>query len=101
MARGTGDADYLVTLRDTLATLLAQFRPELVLYDAGVDVHRADRLGHLDLTDHGLQERDRHVLQTCRESGIPIAAVIGGGYDRDIVALAARHAILHRTAATL
>jgi len=101
LARGTGDADYLVTLRDTLATLLAQFRPELVLYDAGVDVHRADRLGHLDLTDHGLQERDRHVLQTCRESGIPVAAVIGGGYDRDIVALAARHAILHRTAAAL
>lgn len=101
LPRGTGDANYLVTLRETLATLFAQFRPELVLYDAGVDVHRADRLGHLDLTDPGIQARDRHVLQTCRESRIPVAAVIGGGYDRDIAALAARHAILHRTAAAL
>ncbi|WP_018952297.1 histone deacetylase [Thioalkalivibrio sp. AKL12] len=101
LARGTGDEAYLATLRDTLAILIDDMRPDLVVYDAGVDVHQADRLGHLQLTDAGLEVRDRHVLQVCRERAAPVAAVIGGGYDRDITALADRHAILHRTAVSL
>ena len=31
-------------------------------------------------------------------AGVPIACVIGGGYDRDAEALARRHALLHRAA---
>jgi acetoin utilization deacetylase AcuC-like enzyme len=34
-----------------------------------------------------------------RERGIPVCGVIGGGYSRDIAALAARHAILFEVAA--
>ncbi|WP_017942527.1 MULTISPECIES: histone deacetylase [unclassified Thioalkalivibrio] len=101
LARHTGDDAYLAALRDVLAVLLRDVRPDLVIYDAGVDVHGADRLGHLDLTDDGIEARDRHVLQVCREMATPVAAVIGGGYDRDIAALADRHAIIHRTAAYL
>lgn len=37
--------------------VLASFRPDLVLYDAGVDVHVHDALGRLAVTDQGLYRR--------------------------------------------
>lgn len=101
LPRGTDDAAYLARLGHCLPQLLAQFAPDLVFYDAGVDVHADDRLGHLALTDEGLLTRDHFVLATCREANIPVAAVIGGGYDRDLEALAHRHAQLHRAASVL
>ena len=101
LPRGTGDARYLAHLEASLPQLLAQFAPDLVLYDAGVDVHADDRLGHLAMSDTGLHARDHFVLATCREAGIPVAGVIGGGYDRDLEALAHRHAQLHRAAFAL
>ena len=96
---GTGDEAYLETLRDVLPGLIERVSPDIVFYNAGVDPHRDDRLGRLSLTDQGLADRDRSVIETCRDRGLPVACVIGGGYSDDIDALAARHAILHRTAA--
>ncbi len=99
LARHVDDDGFMATLADELVALLERLQPDLVIYDAGVDVHYADRLGHLALTDRGLARRDRYVIETCRDRGIATAGVIGGGYDHDLDALAARHAILHREAA--
>ena len=96
---GTDDGPYLDALRQTLPGMLAAARPDLVFYNAGVDPHHDDRLGRLALTDAGLAARDRFVITTIRDRGIPLAGVMGGGYGDDIDALARRHAILHRTAA--
>lgn len=41
--------------------MLTCFRPDLVLYDAGVDTHMHDSLGKLNLTDRGLQRRELQV----------------------------------------
>lgn len=98
LAAGTGDDEYLAVLRSHLLPLLMRLQPDLVMYDAGVDVHKEDRLGKLALTDDGIFERDRTVLQACRQSGIPVACVIGGGYGDDMVALVYRHSLLHRAA---
>ena len=40
-----------------LPGLLDSFRPDLVLYDAGVDPHTDDDLGRLRLTDTGAWAR--------------------------------------------
>lgn len=98
LPRGTGDEAYLAELCGLLPWLLEQVQPELVLYDAGVDVHVEDRLGHLALTDAGLLARDEAVLRACRRRGIATACVIGGGYDRDLDRLARRHALLFEAA---
>lgn len=90
---GTGDDTYLDTIDRTLHPLLDQHKPDLVLYDAGVDVTADDELGYFTLTWEGLRLRDRMVLQHCRRRNIPVATVIGGGYGRDRAALARRHAI--------
>ena len=94
----TGDDAYLDRLRAYLPALLKQVQPDLVLYDAGVDVHKDDRLGKLALTNEGVFERDRTVLQLCKTACYPVACVIGGGYGEDIPALIYRHSLLHRAA---
>ena len=88
----------MTTLRTHLPGMLEDFAPDLVLYDAGCDVHVDDRLGKLCLTDEGIRQRDRHVFQTCVQYGIPVASVIGGGYSESKATLAARHAIVIRSA---
>ncbi|GJP38040.1 hypothetical protein CLOM_g22474 [Closterium sp. NIES-68] len=96
---GTGDAHYLALLADHLSSVLTSFRPDLVLYDAGVDPHMDDALGKLCLTDQGLFRRDMQVIDTCVGMGIPVAAYVGGGYHRNVQVLAHRHCLLHRAAA--
>ena len=96
---GVGDEGYLAILEAVLPARLRHCRPDLVFYNAGVDPHSSDRLGRLALTDDGIAARDRLVVQSCRDVGVPLACVVGGGYDPDIDALAARHAILFETAA--
>ena len=98
LPEGTGDAAYMACLSRHIPVLLEKVRPDLVFYDAGVDVHEDDRIGRFSLSDEGLRRRERFVIETVRAAGIPLACVIGGGYDRDVPALVRRHAILHRAA---
>ncbi|PZR71658.1 MAG: histone deacetylase, partial [Stutzerimonas stutzeri] len=95
---GMGDEAYLQVVHDTLNYLLPIYQPDLVLYDAGVDVHRDDALGLLSLTDAGLAARDSAVLDHCLGRDIPVVGLIGGGYDKDRALLARRHATLHVSA---
>lgn len=95
---GMEDAAYLEKLAAALANL-AQLQPGIVFYNAGVDPHTDDRLGRLALSDEGLAARDAMVISHFRERAIPLCGVIGGGYSRDVDAVAARHAILFKTAA--
>jgi acetoin utilization deacetylase AcuC-like enzyme len=95
---GMEDQAYLQTLAYYLPDLLSQVRPDLILYDAGVDSHLGDRLGKLALTDTGLYCRDMQVLGTCLAQGYPVACVIGGGYCEDLNSLVYRHSLLHRAA---
>jgi acetoin utilization deacetylase AcuC-like enzyme len=85
---GTGDEGYMDRLTEVLPDLLDSVAPDLVLYDAGVDVFAGDRLGRLELSLTGITRRDSYVIAQCRRRNIPVAGVIGGGYDRDVRALA-------------
>ncbi|MDP2504594.1 histone deacetylase [Oceanobacter sp. 3_MG-2023] len=95
------DAAYLTVVRDTFERLIHEHQPELVIYDAGVDVWEGDGLGHLNITLEGIQQRDRWVLAYCQQRGIPVVTVIGGGYDKDHQRLAERHASVVKTASIL
>jgi acetoin utilization deacetylase AcuC-like enzyme len=93
---GLDDDGYLQILASYLPDLLTQVKPDIVLYDAGVDTHVSDRLGKLSLTDTGIYRREMQVISTCLAYGYPIAAVIGGGYSRNLNELVYRHSLLHR-----
>lgn len=51
---GLDDDGYLGAVADVLPRVLAQFKPDLVLYDAGVDVHVDDALGRYVCSSHAL-----------------------------------------------
>lgn len=95
---GLEDSAYLDVVETTLNRLLAEQQPDLVLYDAGVDVWASDELGRLNISWDGIRQRDEIVLTTCLQRHIPIATVIGGGYDKDHHRLAVRHAIIVQAA---
>jgi acetoin utilization deacetylase AcuC-like enzyme len=82
------DAEYLERLDETLAEIWQRFTPEAVFYIAGADPYHADRYGRMKLTKEGLRERDRRVAAACRERGLPVVAAMGGGYARDVDAVA-------------
>ena len=98
LPRQLDDQGYLKVVDDVLGYLLPMYQPDIVLYDAGVDVHRDDALGYLALTDAGIASRDRMVIEHCLGRDVPVCAVIGGGYSKDRNALAQRHALLHHSA---
>jgi acetoin utilization deacetylase AcuC-like enzyme len=101
LPRNTDDHAYLKVVDDVLSYLLPLYQPDIVLYDAGVDVHKDDALGYLALTDAGIANRDRMVIDHCLARDIPVCAVIGGGYSNDREALARRHGLLHHSAAQI
>lgn len=100
LADRTGDGEYLTRLAEVLPRVLAESAPDLVVYVAGADPHEGDALGRLALTFDGLARRDAYVLTQCREVGIPVAVVIGGGYGRVIEDTVAVHAETARIVAS-
>ena len=101
LEQGMSGEDYMSSLSHHLPWLLDLLRPELVLYDAGVDVHRDDLLGRLMLSDADIHKRDLYVIDACVGRGIPCACVIGGGYSKDIMELSKRHTLVHRAASRI
>jgi acetoin utilization deacetylase AcuC-like enzyme len=98
---GLEDDAYLALLAAHLPGLLEEVRPHLVFFDAGVDPHVDDRLGRLALSAAGIERRERLVLETCLNAGVPVAGVVGGGYAPDLEQLVRLHAILPRVASEL
>ncbi|MDM7859713.1 histone deacetylase [Alteromonas sp. ASW11-36] len=101
LAKGTLDKAYLEVVDEALQLALRLSRPDAVIYDAGVDIHIDDDLGHLHISSAGVFARDSLVFDTCAAHNLPVAAVIGGGYQRDINALVDVHMQLFRAAGVL
>ena len=89
LADGIDDSGYLTKLEETLAPFLIEHRPQLILYQAGVDPFAGDRLGRLALTLEGLRARERLVMRLA--AGTPVASTVGGGYGDDALEIARRH----------
>ncbi|GAA5217460.1 histone deacetylase [Corallincola platygyrae] len=94
LGKAMEDEAYIGVVIDTLDRCLAEFKPDFVIYDAGVDVYANDPLGLLNISLDGIRGRDSAVLTRTVKRGIPTATVIGGGYDKDQQALAKRHGIV-------
>ena len=97
---GADDAAYLDALDEHLSAVFA-FRPDLVLYQAGVDPLKEDRLGRLALTYAGLKARDEMVFRACLLNGVPVAMALGGGYCDPIDASVEAYANTYRAAKTV
>lgn len=95
---GITDDAYLQTLSSALPKLIESFSPEVVFYLAGVDVMAGDRYGRFQLTESGLRERERMVLDFASTQGLPLVITLAGGYASDAARTARLHAIVFEEA---
>lgn len=89
---GAGDAEYLKILRGSLPGIFSSARPDIVVYNAGVDVYGRDLLGGLSLTMEGVAARDEAVFSECFARGVPVVLVLSGGYAEKFSDTARLHA---------
>ena len=98
LADGVGDAQYLDALRRHLPAVLDAASADIVFYLAGVDVAAGDRYGKLALTEEGIRQRDRWVIEAVRSRGLPLCIVLAGGYAPTRARTAELHAHVFREA---
>jgi acetoin utilization deacetylase AcuC-like enzyme len=73
-------ADAYLTEMYRLRIVLEEYRPGIILYQAGADTHIDDPLGGL-LTSHQMRERDRAMFSIARDLSIPLSWNLAGGYQ--------------------
>ncbi|WP_108803270.1 histone deacetylase [Aquimarina sp. Aq107] len=98
LSNGTEDKEYLKILKETLPNLIHAQKPDFIYYLCGVDILGSDKLGKLGCTIKGCKERDRFVIQTCKDHTIPVMCSMGGGYSPDIKTIIEAHANTFRLA---
>lgn len=80
---GCDRAKMLATM-DLALPLLAAWKPDVLLYQAGADPYFEDPYSPLALGHADLQARDEVVFRFAKANAIPVAWVLAGGYTRDI-----------------
>ena len=95
---GTKDNDYLALLRKHLPLLIEKVKPDFIFYQSGVDVLQSDKLGKLSITRTGCYLRDALVLENAEKYGIPLTAVMGGGYSESLREILEAHCNTYRLA---
>lgn len=80
---GCNSSTYLDLLYHKLPEALKRAkRPSIAFYIAGTDPYEHDMLGGLRLSEVAIFERDKFVIETIVNLGIPLVMVLGGGYHR-------------------
>ena len=79
----SGDAAYMKKVQEAV-NLCLEFKPDLVLYQAGVDGLEHDHLGKLNVTREGMRMRNQYVFEEMLNHQIPTVIFMGGGYSKPI-----------------
>lgn len=74
------DKEYLQAIYDNVPKMISDFHPSFLMYVAGADPYKDDRIGGLALTKDGLKKRDEFIFRQAINYSIPIAVVLAGGY---------------------
>ena len=92
---GTGDIDYIANLANVILKL-EKIPADLLIYNAGIDVHEDDVLGHLNLSNFGIMEREKMVLDFIVKRKLPFVVTLGGGYQKNVANLGNLHSIIFK-----
>jgi acetoin utilization deacetylase AcuC-like enzyme len=101
LENGIENHDYLTLLERNLDRVMHDFLPDQMLYLAGVDVLKTDRLGKLGLSREGCRERDSMVFQFALKARIPVTVSLGGGYSPKVIDIVEAHCNTIRVASSL
>jgi len=90
-APNTTDEHYLTELELHLTILLSEIKPEIILFNAGVDILEGDEVGTLKISLEGCRKRDEMVFSHAAQHGIPVVTTMGGGYQKNIDIITQAH----------
>jgi acetoin utilization deacetylase AcuC-like enzyme len=65
-----------------IAKSLSKFKPDLIIYQSGADVHINDPMGGV-LNEEQMMERDRRMFTIAKALVVPLAWCLAGGYQVD------------------
>ena len=87
---GSGRAEILGAVRDSLTPAMEKFRPEFVLISAGFDSRVGDLLGRFTLTDEDFTDLTAAVMEIAGSyAGGHLVSILEGGYNLTGLASAA------------
>lgn len=92
--RGSEEDLWLSLIEHIVLPAAKEFEPELVLVSAGFDAHRADRLASCSLQSTSFAEMARHVRDFAEELGVPLGAILEGGYEPAALAQSVRRTLV-------
>ena len=79
---GCGDSDYADAFNLILKPIALEYRPQLVLVSAGFDIHYADPLGGMEVTEKGFARMTQILMELADATAQGrIVLVLEGGYD--------------------
>ena len=61
--------------------IIEDYKPDLIIYQAGADPHIDDPLGSLGMTTEQMRARDNYVFSQTKNLNIPTMFVLAGGYQ--------------------
>jgi acetoin utilization deacetylase AcuC-like enzyme len=83
---GSEEDLWLSLLAHVVLPAALTFKPDLVLVSAGFDAHREDPLADVRLETSSFGEMARHVRDMTESVGVPLGAVLEGGYEPGVLA---------------
>lgn len=90
---GTSDEFYLKKLKKILQEIM-YIPADILIYNAGVDIHEDDYLGFLKVSKAGITARENLVLDFVKKRRLPLVITLGGGYQKNIAKLSELHSII-------
>ncbi|XP_060838041.1 histone deacetylase 11 isoform X2 [Rhopalosiphum padi] len=76
------DYEYLTTVESALIESLIKVKPDFIIYNAGTDILKGDKLGLLSITPEGIIQRDEMVFKLAQQNNIPLVMLTSGGYRK-------------------
>ena len=86
VAPGSGDREFRSLIDHVVVPLARSYAPQLLLISAGFDAHADDPLAECRVTDGGFAEMARSLRAVAVQLGVPVGAVLEGGYALDALA---------------
>ena len=78
---GTGSASYLKAFDEIIPSITKQFKPEIIIYQSGVDTHHSDPLADLNLTYQIYYHLAKKMRELSADTCDKLLVLFGGGYN--------------------
>ncbi len=76
------DEPYLSLIEKELGPAIAKAKPDIIIYNSGTDIFKADPLGGMSISEDGIIKRDEIVFRNALGNKTPILMVLSGGYNK-------------------